>query len=259
MGILNLSSDSFFDGGKYNTNKKIIQRCKKMITEGADIIDIGANSSRPGSKPISQKKELKLLLPVINLLKEIFSDIIISVDTWRSNVAKECLKNSADIINDISAGELDPKIIHVIAKSQAPYIITHMRGNPGNMQNKPYYDNVVDDISSYLQNKIDRIKKDGVTKIIIDPGFGFGKTIEHNYILLNNLKVFKKFKLPILVGTSRKSMIYKPLGLSPKKSLNGTTVTHTLALQGGANILRVHDVKEAKECIKILNFANNII
>ena len=187
-----------------------------------------------------------------------FNNIIISIDTWRATVAKECLENNADMINDISAGDLDPNIIPVIAKYQVPYIITHMQGNPTNMQDKPYYKNVVHDVFSYLKNKINEIQKNGVTKIIIDPGFGFGKTIEHNYKLLNNLNFFQQLKLPILVGTSRKSMIYKLLKSSPKEALNGTTVTNTFALQNGANILRVHDVKEARECIKIFNFAKNI-
>ena len=258
MGILNLSADSFFDGGKYSTNQQIIQRCQDMINEGADIIDIGASSSRPGSKFVTQKEELERLLPTIQILKERFNNIIISIDTWRSTVAKECLENNADMINDISAGDLDPNIIPIIAEYQVPYIITHMQGTPTNMQEKPYYKNVVHDVFSYLKNKIKEIQKNGVTKIIIDPGFGFGKTIEHNYKLLNNLNFFQKLKLPILAGTSRKSMIYKLLKSSPKEALNGTTVTNTVALQNGANILRVHDVKEARECIKIFNFAKNI-
>lgn len=254
MGILNLSDDSFFDGGRYNNKEKILTQCQRMLYEGANIIDLGASSSRPGSKPISKQKELKLLIPIINLLKETYSNIIISVDTFRSSVAKECLKNGVNMINDISAGELDKNMFDIIAKYQPYYIITHMQGNPRNMQDSPNYKDVIQDIYNYLKEKIEKLRILGVNNIIIDPGFGFGKTLKHNYTILSNLKKFQMLNVPILVGISRKSMIYMLLNSSPQEALNGTTIAHSIALHNGANILRVHDVKEAKECVKIIDF-----
>lgn len=257
MGILNLSSNSFFDGGKYNTNEKILRQCKKMIQEGAKIIDIGAHSSKPGSSPISEKQEILKIIPTVILIKQNFPEIILSVDTFRSNTAKESVKKGADIINDISAGELDDRMFRTIADLQIPYIIMHMEGIPSNMQKNPNYKNVLVEVFNYLKKKIKKLKDKGVRDIIIDPGFGFGKTISHNYTLLNNLNFFQKLNCPILVGISRKSMIYKVLDGSSKDALHGTSVAHTIALQNGANILRVHDVSEAIECIKIVNFGKN--
>ena len=257
MGILNITEDSFFDGGKYTNEEELINRCDKMLEEGAAIIDIGAQSSRPGAQVISVKQELNKLLPIIKLLKSKFPKLILSVDTYWAEVAKQCVKAGADIINDISAGELDEKMIDVIAKLQVPYIIMHMQGNPSNMQNNPTYTNVTANIISYFQQKIKQLKAKGIHNIIIDPGFGFGKTLAHNYQLLNELEEFKQFGIPLLVGTSRKSMIYKLLDNSPEQALNGTSIINTIALQKGANILRVHDVKEAIECIKITTFAKN--
>jgi len=257
MGILNLTTDSFFDGGKYINEKQIISKCKSMLDEGATIIDIGAQSSRPGATQISAKDELKKLLPIIKLLKNNFPSIIISIDTFWAKTAHETIEAGADIINDISAGEMDKNMFKVIAKHNAPYIIMHMQGTPQNMQKNPTYNNIVNEVVDYFDNKIKELKTLNISTIIIDPGFGFGKTLEHNYQLLNNLDAFKKFNLPLLVGASRKSMIYNLLDTNSEKALNGTSVINTIALQNGANILRVHDIKEAKECIKITTFAKN--
>ena len=257
MGILNLTDDSFFDGGKYSNKEEIIARCKTMLDEGATMIDIGAQSSRPGATQISSKEELKKLIPIIKLLKNNFPNILISVDTFWSNTAKECALVGTDVINDISAGEMDKEMFPIIAELNIPYIMMHMKGNPQNMQNHPEYNNIVDEVSTYFSNKIEELNILGFNKIIIDPGFGFGKTLEHNYQILNNLDAFKYLKCPILTGTSRKSMIYNLLDTTADNALNGTTITNTMALLNGANILRVHDVKQAIECIKITTFAKN--
>ena len=254
MGILNITEDSFYDGGKYNNTKSLIQQTKKMLDEGASIIDIGAQSSRPGSKPITEKKELEILIPNIILLKSKFKDIIISVDTYRSKVAEECIKVGAEIINDISAGEFDKNMFDTIKRLNVTYIIMHMQGNPTTMQNQPKYKNVTNDIIVFFEKKIKLLKKKKINNLVIDPGFGFGKNLNHNYEILRKLKKFKKFKLPILVGASRKSMIYKLLETNPQNALNGSSIINTIAILNGANILRVHDVKEAVECIKITNF-----
>tara|TARA_B100001142_G_scaffold330275_1_gene397541 strand:+ start:18861 stop:19727 length:867 start_codon:yes stop_codon:yes gene_type:complete len=257
MGILNITEDSFFDGGKYVNEKQIILRCKKMLDKGATIIDIGAQSSRPGATTVSSEDELIKLLPIIKLLKNRFRNIIISVDTFWSNTAKKCILAGADIINDISAGEIDDNMFDTIANLKVPYIIMHMQGTPLNMQNNPTYDNVTKEVINYFARKIKLLQSKGISQIIIDPGFGFGKTLKHNYELLNNLDQFKQFNYPILVGLSRKSMIYRILDSTPKDALNGTIITNTIALQNGASILRVHDVSEAIECIKITTFAKN--
>ena len=257
IGILNITNDSFYDGGKFVNNTQIITQCKKMLDEGATVIEIGAQSSKPGATQISSKDELKKLLPTIKLLKNTFKEIILSIDTFWSNTAKECILEGADIINDISAGNIDKDILKVIAKYNVPYIIMHMKGTPKNMQDKPEYNNIVDEIIEYFIEKITTLNSIGIKKIIIDPGFGFGKTLNHNFKILNNLDKLKHLKHPILVGVSRKSMIYNLLKTTPHKALNGTSVLHTIALSKGANILRVHDVKEAIECIKISTFAKN--
>jgi len=257
MGILNLTTDSFYDGGNYLTDEKIILKVKTMLDEGASIIDIGAQSSKPGAIQISSKEELKKILPTIKLLKSKFKNIIISVDTFWSNTAKQSVLKGANIINDISAGEIDENMLRTIAKLNVPYIMMHMQGTPEIMQDNPQYNNVTLEIMNFFKHKISNLSKLGFNKIIIDPGFGFGKTIQHNYQLLNNLTQFKNLKKPILVGLSRKSMIYKLLDIETDKALNGTSIINTLALQNGANILRVHDVKEAIECIKITTFAKN--
>ena len=251
MGILNITTDSFFDGGKYLTKKQIINQIQKIKKEGAQIIDIGASSSRPGSTPVSEKLELERLLPTIELIKENCTDIKISIDTFRSVVAKSCIENGADIINDISAGEYDKKMFETVANHNVPYIMMHMKGDSLTMQNNPSYNNVVEEIMLFFQTKINKLNEMNFNQIIIDPGFGFGKTLEHNYEILKNLKQFQKFKLPVLVGASRKSMIYKLLNGTAEQALNGTSVVNTFSLLNGASILRVHDVKEAVECVKI--------
>jgi dihydropteroate synthase len=257
MGILNITDDSFFDGGKYISKNKILEKCEKMLTEGASIIDIGAQSSRPGSKSINSNLEKERLLTAITNVKHHFPDIIISVDTYNASIAKSCIKNGADIINDISAGEKDKEMWAVVAEFGVTYIMMHMQGKPENMQENPQYDNVTNDIMVFFEKKIKNLKAKGIEQIIIDPGFGFGKTMEHNYEILNNLERFQKFGLPLLVGVSRKSMIYNLLDKTAQKALNGTTAINMMALLNGANILRVHDVKQAIECIKIVNFAKS--
>lgn len=251
MGILNITTDSFYDGGKFITKDKIEKQIKKIEQEGAKIIDIGASSSRPGSIPVSEKTELDRLIPTIEIVKKITPNLKISIDTFRSKVARECIKNGADIINDISAGEFDKDMFGTIAELNVPYIMMHMKGDSLTMQNNPVYENIISEITSFFEEKVHKLKSMGFNKIIIDPGLGFGKSIEHNYEILKNLFDFNKLNLPILVGASRKSMIYTLLNVSATEALNGTTVVNTISLTNGAKILRVHDVNEAVECIKI--------
>jgi dihydropteroate synthase len=252
MGILNIAPDSFYDGGKYASKEKILERVNIMINDGCDILDIGAYSSKPGAKNITPDEELKRLSPVLEIIRSKFPDIIISVDTFRSEVAKKVVADfSVNIINDISAGEIDANMFETIAELNVPYILMHMQGNPQNMQNNPQYNNVIGELIDYFSEKVEKLKLLGVNDLIIDPGFGFGKTIDHNYQILKYLNDFKILELPILVGLSRKSMINKLLEVSPEEALNGTTVLNTLALINRANILRVHDVKAAKETIKL--------
>ena len=254
MGVLNVTPDSFYDGGVYSNEKKILLQVEKMISDGADIIDIGGFSSKPGAKTISVKEEEKRVIPIIKLINNTFNKIIISVDTFRSEIAAKSLNEGASIINDISGGDLDKNIYQIANKYRAPYIMMHMKGVPANMQANPKYENINYEIIKDISYKIDIAEKKGVCDIIIDPGFGFGKSIEHNYQILNNIKLYTILKKPILVGISRKSMIYKLLKTDPSKALNGTTSLNTIALINGANILRVHDVKEAKEVIKLYSF-----
>ena len=253
MGILNVTPDSFYDGGFYDNQKKVIDQVEKMINDGASIIDIGGYSSRPGADNISPDVELARVLPIVKLIKERFSKILISIDTFRSEVAKQCVENGADIINDISGGSLDSKMFETVAKLNVPFIIMHMRGNPSNMMDKTDYENIIEEIENYFSKKIELAKSFGINDIIIDPGFGFAKTTKQNFDILKNLTYLKKLDKPLLVGVSRKSMIYKTLNLSPIDSLNGSTVLHTISLMKGANIIRVHDVKEANECIRLVN------
>ena len=252
MGILNVTTDSFYDGGKYLSELEITKQIRKIDKEGAKIIDVGASSSRPGSIPVSEKTEIERLLPAIELIKKNSPNLKISIDTFRSSVARQCIKNGADMINDISAGEKDKKMFETIAELNVPYIMMHMKGNSLTMQKNPNYDNIVNEIFIYFEKKIKTLNSLGFNKIIIDPGFGFGKTLEHNYEILRNLSKFKKINLPILVGVSRKSMIYNLLNITADQALNGTSIINTIALNNGANLLRVHDVKEAAECIKIM-------
>lgn len=258
MGILNITPDSFYDGGTNSTLENIISKTKKMIEDGADIIDIGGYSSRPGAIDISIEDELNRVIPVIQFLKNEIPEIIISIDTFRAEVAQKAIEAGAGIINDISAGELDNKMFETVANLQVPYIMMHMKGEPQNMQKQTAYDNLIGEMINYFVLKISKLKTLGVNDIIIDPGFGFAKTLDQNYEILKKLTYFKVLELPMLVGMSRKSMIFKLLDISPDKALNGTTVLNTVALQNGANIIRVHDVREAKETIRLMSKLNTL-
>lgn len=253
MGVLNVTPDSFYDGGRYNNDKEIVKRAEQIISEGAAIIDVGAYSSRPGAKNVSEKEELSRLKNTLSIIRNKFPEAIISVDTFRSSIAEYVVKEyNVNIINDISAGELDDNMFNVIAKLNVPYIIMHMQGTPQNMQQNPKYDDLIKDIIKYFSTKIDKLNLLGVNDVIIDPGFGFGKTLDNNYELMQKLDAFKIFQLPVLVGVSRKSMIYKYLNSTPNEALTGTIVLNTIALLHNADILRVHDVKQAVETIKIV-------
>ncbi len=252
MGILNITPDSFYSNSRYSDIDLIDKHISRMLQEGARIIDIGAYSSRPGAKHISEKEELYRLLPVFELILKKYPDLIFSVDTFRANIADISVKDyNASIINDISSGDMDSKMFDVIAKHNVPYIIMHMQGTPQNMQQNPVYNDVIGELIDYFVAKIEHLNKLGVHDIIIDPGFGFGKTVEHNYQILNRLEEFKIVGLPILAGLSRKSMIYKFLDCTPQEALNGTSILNTIAVSKGAAILRVHDVREAVEVIKL--------
>ena len=253
MGILNITPDSFYDGGKYKNENEVLHQVEKMILEGATFIDVGAYSSRPGAKHISEDEELKRSVPIVKLINEKFPEIYMSIDTFRSKVAKENVEAGACIINDISAGNIDEKMMETVAMLKVPYIMMHMKGTPKDMQNKPDYEDVVKEMLLFFSEKIIEAGKHKINDLIIDPGFGFGKTLAHNYDILNKLDLFKILELPILIGVSRKSMIHKLLNIKPDDALNGTTSLNTISLMKGANILRVHDVKEAMECIKITN------
>ena len=257
MGILNVTDDSFYDGGKYLSTDIMLEKVEQMLSEGATIIDIGAQSSRPGAKAIDAQLEKERLVSAISSVKQYFPSVIISVDTYRAEIAKICVEVGADIINDISAGNLDDKMLDVVADLNVPYIMMHMQGTPEHMQENPTYSDVITEVFSFFKQKIETLKQKGFEKIIIDPGFGFGKTLEHNYELLNRLDELKKLGFPILAGLSRKSMIYNLLDSNPKEALNGTTIVNVIALLSSVSILRVHDVKEAMECIKIVSFAKS--
>jgi dihydropteroate synthase len=258
-GILNLTPDSFYDGGKYTTHDSVKKRIEEIITEGAEIIDIGAYSSRPGAKHISQKEETNRLLPVLDYISRNYPQQIISVDTFRSEIAEISVTEfGVSIINDISAGTSDKNMFSVMASLNVPYIIMHMQGNPQNMQHNPKYDDVIKEIIKFFADKIFQLRKLGLNDIIIDPGFGFGKTIEHNYKILRELEKFKITDCPILVGLSRKSMIYKLLEKSPDDVLPATLALQMTALEKGASILRVHDIKETKQIINVFNKMNSV-
>ncbi|MCT4591655.1 MAG: dihydropteroate synthase [Carboxylicivirga sp.] len=253
MGILNITPDSFFDGGKYQLQKDIERRCEQILEEGGQIIDVGAYSSRPGAYDVSEGEELKRLSEALGWIRKKYPDVIISVDTFRATVSEVVVNDfGVDIINDISGGLMDERMPEVIGQLGVPYILMHMKGTPQNMQMNPHYDNLFGEVSYFFSSQIKKMRSHGVKDIILDPGFGFGKTIDHNYELLRELKQFDLFELPMLVGVSRKSMIYKLLDVAPQDALNGTTALNTVALLNGANILRVHDVKEAAECINLV-------
>ncbi len=251
MGILNITPDSFFDGGRYKNEKQLLNQVNTMLTDGATFIDLGAYSSRPNAPFVSEDEESKRLLPVVKLLIKEFPNSIFSIDTFRSNIAKHAIEDGAAIINDISAGLQDKNMLKTIASLNVPYIMMHMRGTPQTMQNLTDYDAILKDILFYFSKRITEARKYGINDLIIDPGFGFSKTATQNFELLNELEGFKIANLPLLVGLSRKSIIYKTLKTSPAEALNGTTALNMLALNKGASILRVHDVKAAMECVKL--------
>lgn len=253
MGIVNITPDSFYDGGNYLTNRDIVRRCEKLLSEGAAIIDVGAYSSRPGAEDISSEEEWRRLENALSVIRKEFPDANISLDTFRSELARRAVNEyGVDMINDISGGVLDEKMFETIARLRVPYILMHMQGRPQTMQKNPEYGDVVADISLFFSNQVNRLRELGVCDIILDPGFGFGKTITHNYTLLARFMELQLHRLPLLAGVSRKSMITKVLHVDAADSLNGTTVLNTVALLNGANILRVHDVKEALDCVKLV-------
>ena len=257
MGILNLTPDSFYDGGKYKNEQQILHQVEKMLNEGATFIDMGAYSSRPNAEDISLDEEKKRILPIVELVINKFPEISISIDTFRSGIASACLEMGAAMINDISAGHLDEKMIQVVAKHQVPYIAMHMKGTPQNMQSKTGYTDLINEMQFYFSKLISITNEHKLNDLIIDPGFGFSKTVEQNFYLLKNLGLFQFHNRPILAGLSRKSMIYKTLDSSAEQALNGTTALNTIALLNGANILRVHDVKEAVQTVQLTNTMNN--
>ncbi|HVM89114.1 MAG TPA: dihydropteroate synthase [Puia sp.] len=251
MGIINATPDSFYEGSRFMGGENILREAEKMLAEGADILDIGGQSTRPGSIQLAEDEELKRVTGPIELLQKNFPEAIISIDTYQSRIAKQAVAAGASIVNDISGGNLDAAMLSTVGKLKVPYICMHMQGKPQTMQKEPYYENVTREVLDFFIRRIDECKKAGIHDVIIDPGFGFGKTIAHNFELLKNLTVFKILERPVLLGVSRKSTIYKTLGVSAKEALNGTTVLNTIGLMNGANILRVHDVKEAKEAVRL--------
>ncbi|MDE5560551.1 MAG: dihydropteroate synthase [Bacteroidaceae bacterium] len=251
MGILNVTPDSFFAASRYGGDVEVRQRVCCIRNEGASMIDIGAYSSRPGADDVSQDEELRRLLPAIRIVREEWPDAIVSVDTFRSAVARRAIEAGADIINDISGGEMDADMFGTVAELQVPYILMHMQGTPQNMQQNPHYDNLMCEVFRSLGERVEVLHELGVADIILDPGFGFGKTLQQNYEMMSRLSEFGLLDCPLLVGISRKNMIYRLLGITPEQSLNGTTVLNTIALMNGASILRVHDVREAVETVKI--------
>lgn len=258
MGILNITPDSFFDGGKFKSDTDILKQVDYMLQHGATFIDIGGYSSRPSADHISEYEELKRIIKPIEIILNNFPNTLISVDTFRSQIALKCVEAGASIVNDISAGKLDGNMLSTIAELKVPYIMMHMKGTPQTMQQHSNYNNLIKDVIFYFSERISAARELGIIDIIIDPGFGFAKTLEQNYELLNKMELLTMIEKPVLAGISRKSVIYKSLGVKPEDALNGTSVLNTIALQKGASILRVHDVKEAMECIKLVNCLNAI-
>lgn len=249
MGIINLTPDSFYEGSRFNDTRSLLKEFEKMISEGADIIDVGGQSTRPGSVQVTEEEELSRVIPALEKICKEFPQAVISIDTFYSRVAREAVHTGSCIVNDISCGSIDTEMLHVVASLNVPYICMHALGTPDIMQKQPSYENVTREVLDFLIHKTAACHSAGIRDIIIDPGFGFGKTIRHNFELLKNLSIFKMLDKPILVGISRKSTIYKTLGTSAQDALNGTTVLNTLGLVNGANVLRVHDVKQARETV----------
>ena len=252
MGIINTTPDSFFSGSRKNNVDEVLAQAEKILVEGATIIDVGGQSSRPCSQPVGVDEELKRTLPAIEAIQKNFPEAFISIDTFYAAVAKKAVENGADIVNDISSGNIDAAMLSTVAQLKVPYVCMHMQGTPLNMQQNPVYENITKDVLDFFIHKIEECRMAGINDVIVDVGFGFGKTIKHNFELLQNLSVFKMLQKPILLGISRKSFIYKTLNISPEESLNGTTVLNTIGLLNGANILRVHDVKEAKQAAELV-------
>ncbi len=253
MGILNVTPDSFYAESRQQTEADIIRRVQQIADEGASIVDIGAYSSRPNAQPVSVEEETNRLRFCLEIINRHYPEAVLSIDTFRADVARMCVEEyGAALINDISAGEMDADMFTTIVRLGVPYIMMHMKGTPQDMQNQPHYDNLLKEVFLYFATKVQKLRDLGVKDIILDPGFGFGKTLEHNYTLMNHLEEFRLFELPLLVGVSRKSMIYRLLNSTPEEALNGTTALHTIALMKGANILRVHDVKAAVEAVHIV-------
>ena len=257
MGILNLTPNSFFDGGKYTNEEEIVKQVQKMLSEGATFIDIGAYSSKPNAEYVSTEEEIERIVPIVDVLVQQFPDILISIDTFRSEVAEACVQKGSALINDISAGKLDDTMLDVIAKYNVPYVMMHMRGTPQTMSTLTQYDDVVREVLMYFSERIAAARSLGINDLIIDPGFGFAKTLEQNYEVLQKMELFQQLNVPVLAGISRKSMIYKVLNCTAQESLNGTTALNAIALSKGASIVRVHDVKEAVECITLFNAMNS--
>jgi dihydropteroate synthase len=257
MGILNVTPNSFYDGGIYKSSSEMLTKVGKMLSDGATFIDIGAYSSKPSAEFVSEVEELYRIVAIVKLILEHFPETLISIDTFRSEVAKVCIENGAAIINDISAGKLDYKMLETIAKYNVPYIMMHMRGTPQTMQTMTNYENIIKEMLFYFSERIAKARSLGINDLIIDPGFGFAKTLEQNYEVLQKMELFEILELPLLVGFSRKSMIYKTLHSNAEEALNGTTVLNTISLTKGAKILRVHDVKEAMECVSLFSKINN--
>ena len=253
MGILNLTPDSFYDGGKYKDEAAILNQVERMLNEGATFIDMGAYSSRPGAEHVSEDEEKRRLLPILELVLKNFPKAHISIDTFRSGMARACLERGAALINDISAGNLDTQMFQVVSEFRTPYIMMHLKGTPQSMQKQAVYEDLIQELLFYFSSKLKQAHETKLVDVVIDPGFGFAKTTPQNFELLEQLDLFKTLGTPLLIGLSRKSMIYKTLGTSAKEALNGTTALHAVALLKGANILRVHDVKEAHECIQLVN------
>lgn len=253
MAILNLTPDSFYQNSRAKSIDDALGRVEHFVKAGAKFIDLGAYSSRPGAAEVSEEEELQRMVPTIKAINKSFPEVLLSVDTFRAKVAEEGIHAGAHLVNDIAAGNLDEKMLETVAKLQVPYIMMHMKGTPQNMQDSPTYENITKEVFVYFNEKIKTLQNLGVKDIILDPGFGFAKTLDHNYQLLKEMELLNFFELPLLVGFSRKSMITKALGIKTEEALNGTTVLNTAALLKGANILRVHDVKEAVECVELVS------
>jgi dihydropteroate synthase len=256
MGIINATPDSFYEGSRFTGRDEILEQAEKMIAEEVDIIDIGGQSTRPGSTPVSPEEELERVIEGIEAIHNNFPNLIISIDTYYSSVAKEAVQHGASIVNDISAGSIDEGMLPTVAQLNVPYVVMHMKGTPETMQHEAHYDNVTRDVLDFFIRKKYECNKAGIHDVILDPGFGFAKTIDHNFALLKNISPFKILQVPVLVGISRKSFVYKVLGVDKDDALNGTTVLNTIALMNGANILRVHDVKAAREVVKLCSRVN---